>query len=307
MPISKARENVTPIREENDPVQPVRPAVMTFDYADEDDNPELQISGGPVTSQAGGSILGQGADLSARKKVVFFVGRGKTGKTTAIRWVAEKATAEGRPLLMADMDPTNDTFSKYLDGVARPAEPANPALALKWLDRLLQHALVTETSLLVDLGGGDTTLRRLVQQLPDLVSMFEAAGFAVVVIYTAGPQEEDLSPLATMMGLDFRPTASAILLNEAMGDLGETRETSFSRVFRHSAFRTALERDAIPVWMPRLLPAQQVEVRRLRFADAVDGKVGQGKSPLGPFDRARVRAWLETMDRQFAGIRSWMP
>ena len=167
--------------------------------------------------------VGRGADLSGKKKIIFWTGRGKTGKTTGIRWAAETAVANKRSLLMADMDPTNDTFSKYVANVSRPPEASDPAIALKWLDKLLQHALQQRTSLLVDLGGGDTTLRRLVTQLPDLVAMFEAQGFAVVVLYAVGPQEEDLSPLATLEGLGFRPTATAIVLNEAMIEVGDTR------------------------------------------------------------------------------------
>ena len=61
------------------------------------------------------------------------------------------------------------------------------------------------------------------------------------------------------------------------------------------------------IWMPRLLPAQQVEIRRLKFRDAAAGEIGQGKTPLGPFDRSRVLNWLQAMDANFAGIASWMP
>ena len=225
----------------------------------------------------------------------------------AIRWAAEAAILAGTTLLMADMDPTNDTFSKYIDNVARPPEASDPALSLKWLDKLLQHALQQRLSLLVDLGGGDTTLRRLAEQLPDLVEMAEAQGFAIVLFYTAGPQEEDLSPLATMEGLGFRPSATAIVLNEAMVDLGDTPLQAFARVLRHSAFLAAVGRGAVPIWMPRLLPAQQVEIRRLHFRDAAAGETGQGTTPLGPFDRSRVLHWLRAMDANFAGIRTWLP
>jgi hypothetical protein len=293
--------------------KPAKPAVTVFRFDDSsDDGPELDISGAAnkaSTKVSGSSTpkVEQGVDLSGKKKIIFFVGRGKTGKTTGIRWLAETAIASDRVLLMADMDSTNDSFSQYIDGVSRPSDPSNPAIALKWLDRLLQHALQTGTSLLVDLGGGDTTLRRLVTQLPDLVSLFEEAGFAVIVFYTVGPQEEDLSPLATMMGLDFQPTAMAIVLNEAMAEIGESRETAFARIFHHSAFRTAVGRGAVPVWMPRLLPAQAVEIRRLPFRDAVEGRTGQGKTGLGPFDRSRVFNWLRTMDTNFSGIKTWLP
>jgi hypothetical protein len=301
----KLLEDVETYSERSPPLSKHSPMIFKL-TDDEDDGPELDITGAAkgvdraVTTETG-------IDLSDRKKIVFFVGRGKTGKTTGIRWVAEMAITSGRVMLMADMDPTNDSFSKYVAGVSRPSDPSDPALALKWLDRLLQHALQTKMSLLVDLGGGDTTLRRLAAQLPDLVNMFEAEGFAVIVCYTAGPQEEDLSPLATMMGLDFHPTGTAIVLNEALVDVGETRENAFARIFRHSAFRLAIGRRAVPVWMPRLLPAQQVEIRRLPFQDAAGGQTGQGNTPLGPFDRARVLTWLNAMDVNFAGIKSWLP
>ena len=283
----------------------VRRPVFNFE-ADVDAVPELEILGASKKAESPVKV-GHGADLSGKKKIIFWTGRGKTGKTTGIRWAAETAVANKRSLLMADMDPTNDTFSKYVADVLRPPEASDPAIALKWLDKLLQHALQQGTSLLVDLGGGDTTLRRLVTQLPDLVAMFEAQGFAVVVLYAVGPQEEDLSPLATLEGLGFRPTATAIVLNEAMIEVGDTRETAFARVFGHSAFRAALDRGAIPVWMPRLLAAQQVEIRRLHFRDAADGQVGQAASPLGPFDRSRVLNWLQAMDTNFAGIKTWLP
>ncbi len=163
------------------------------------------------------------------------------------------------------------------------------------------------TSVVVDLGGGDTTLRRLVGQIPDLVPMLEAAGFAVVAVYTVGPQEEDLSPLATLEALGFQPRATAIVLNEALMEVGDAPAGAFARVFRHSAFHAAADRGAVPVWMPKLLVAAQVETRRLHYRDAADGQSGQGTTPLGPFDRARVANWLREMDQSFDGISTWMP
>jgi hypothetical protein len=121
--------------------------------------------------------------------------------------------------------------------------------------------------------------------------MFEAAGFALVMFYTIESQEEDLSPLATMEALELRPTASAIVLNEGVVEVGETREAAFSRILHHSAFVAVVSRGAIPMWMPKLLPAAQVEMRRPHFRDAAAGHAGQGKTPLGPFDRPRVTTW----------------
>ncbi len=288
----------------------IRPANLAFDFLAADNNvPELDLlSADPAHAGAGAEPAASNAlDLSAKKKIIFWIGRGKTGKTTGIRWLAETVLAQGTPLLMADMDTTNDTFSRYVEGVARPPEASDPTSSLKWLDRLLQHALQEQTSLLIDLGGGDTNLRRLVAQLPDLATLFETQGFAVVLCHTAGPQEEDLSPLATLQGLGFQPTATAIILNEALVEPGDTREAAFARIFRHSVFRHAVAAGAVPIYMPRLFAAQQVEVRRLKFREAVDGRTGRGDAPLGPFDRARVAKWLDTMGANFEPIRSWLP
>src|ERR1035437_2435512 len=299
--------NVAALRDEDGAASVKLTARATFSFtADDDDAPEMAISTA-APKAAGPNVAKKGADLSSKKKVIFFVGRGKTGKTTLIRWLSETALASDGAFLMADMDPTNDPFSKYIDGVARPSEPGDPVLALKWLDRLLQHAMQANQSVLVDLGGGDTTLRRLVAELPDLVSMFETAGFAVIVLYTVGPQEEDLSPVATLESLGLKPSATAIVLNEGLVEVGESRDTAFARILRHSAFVGAVNRGAIPVWMPKLLPAAQVEMRRLHFRDAAAGHNGQGKSPLGPFDRAQVGTWLAAMEASFAGIETWLP
>ena len=168
--------NVTPLRDgDAAPAKLVARATFSFDEGADDSAPEMSIiTAAPAAS--GLVVAKTGVDLSSKKKVIFFVGRGKTGKTTLIRWLSETALASDGTFLMADMDPTNDTFSKYIEGVARPAEAGDPVLSLKWLDKLLQHAMAEKMSVLVDLGGGDTTLRRLVAQLPDLVSMFETAG-----------------------------------------------------------------------------------------------------------------------------------
>ena len=300
--------NITPLREDGETAPARRPTpAPAFNFAaDDDSGPELEILG--ASKNAASSIEAMtGIDLSDKRKIIFWIGRGKTGKTTGIRWSAEAAILAGTTLLLADMDPTNDTFSQYIDNVARPPEASDPALSLKWLDKLLQHALQHGLSLLVDLGGGDTTLRRLVTELPDLVEMFEAHGFAIVLFYTVGPQEEDLSPLATMEGLGFKPTATAIVLNEAMAEVGDPPLNAFARILRHSVFLAAVKRGAVPIWMPKLLPAQQVEIRRLHFRDAAKGEIGQGRTPLGPFDRSRVLNWLQAMDANFAGIKTWLP
>jgi hypothetical protein len=287
---------------------PKSPPPFTFGIADLDAKPDIDI-GLPSFSkrQAAGPVM-EGVNLAGRPKIILLAGRGKTGKTTAIRWMAELALSNDRPLLMGDLDPTNASFSTYFQGVHRPADVDSPAIMLKWLEQFLSHTIRHRQTAVVDLGGGDTTLRRLVDELPDLVQMAADEGSALAMFYHVGPQVDDLSPIATMEERGFQPEATAIVMNEAGIDPGLTREQAFARIHKHRVFRTAVERGAVPVWMPRLLVADAIEARRLHFLPTRDGATGpDGKPALGAFDRARLRSWLAAMDEQFAGVRTWFP
>ncbi len=129
-PKTDKASKVQPLREDGAPsaaLLPTRPTAFNF-TGDDESGPELTIlsaSAKPASPIAPMS----GIDLSHKKKIIFWIGRGKTGKTTGIRWSAETAILAGHTLLMADMDPTNDTFSKYIDDVARPPQASDPAMA----------------------------------------------------------------------------------------------------------------------------------------------------------------------------------
>jgi len=49
----------------------------------------------------------QGIDLAGKTKIVFAAGRGKTGKTTLLRWIAETSAARGSSTILADIDSSN--------------------------------------------------------------------------------------------------------------------------------------------------------------------------------------------------------
>ena len=246
--------------------------------------------------------LEQGIDLAGKPKIVFAAGRGKTGKTTLLRWIAETSAARGGRPILADIDPSNASFSRYFDKVARP-DTDNPAGVTRWLQALIEHCATERQSAIVDLGGGDTTLRSLASEMPNLSAAMEGAGLAPVMLYLLGTQPEDLLPALTLSERGFRPQAQALILNEVAIDAGTTRAAAFERITTLPAF-TELAKTGVRAFMPRLFSAEAIEMRQCRFFAARDGQV---TPPLGIFDAARLRAWLEAMDRRFAGISSWIP
>ena len=244
----------------------------------------------------------QGIDLTGQAKIIFAAGRGKTGKTTLLRWLTETSIRNGGAPILADVDPSNATFSAYFADVARP-DTDNPAGVATWLQGLIEYCITERQSAFIDLGGGDTTLRSLAAEMPGLAAHIEAAGMAPVMFHLTGPQPEDLLPALTLAARGFTPTAQALVLNEYGIEPGSTRERAFARLVTSSAYGS-LAAECVKLWMPRLHAAEAVESRQCSFAAARDGTINP---PLGLFDAARVRVWLDAMDRRFAGVRSWIP
>lgn len=242
-------------------------------------------------------------DLTGHPKCWLFVGRGRTGKTTLIRWIAERAGAAGTPVVLTDLDRTNATLTSYLSDVIR-APVLDDAGTVQWLQNVIGNTMTNRASTLIDLGGGDTALAKLAEEVPNLDEIVRDGGAELVIAYLVGPQPDDLSPLATMRHLGLKPPATVIVLNEGLLGPGMAPDTGFTSIRRHSVFKAAIDDGAAVVQFPRLLPAGEVERRRISFVEARDALV---EPALGPFDRARIRHWLDQMDHEFNPIASWLP
>jgi hypothetical protein len=272
---------------------------------------ELPVGLPPVSSsQPKAAQKVAAVDLTGMAKVWFAIGPGRSGKTTLLRWAAEQSVERGGLPIVAAADPQNRSLKNYLADVAEP--PTNdPTATSRWLEALLRHTMEEKASALVDLGGGDTSLHKLLSTVPDLASALDEAGVAPVAVYTLGPRVDDLASLASFEGLGFQPAATVLVRNEGLSDPVGDRDEAFARVVRHSAYRAAVERGAVEVWMPRLdaAVAQEIEAKRLSFAQARDALSPEGRKvgPLGPFDRSRVRHWLTSMAADMAPIMSWLP
>jgi hypothetical protein len=251
----------------------------------------------PMESQGAAPVV-QGVDLSGRPKIIMAAGRGRTGKTTLLRWITERAIRDDAVLSMADLDQTNPTFASYFNGAARPRN----------LGAFIEFTVANGASAIIDLGGGDTALPALVDEMPKVHEAIEAAGYAVAMFYVVGPSPDDLAPMINLAARGFLPPARAIVLNEGLSPSGAAREQAYARVTGSADYRDQIEAGAVPVWMPRLFAADRVEMLRCEFAEARDGISADGHTlNIGLFDRHRVFHWLGLMENQFAGVKSWLP
>ena len=184
----------------------------------------------------------------------------------------------------------------------------DPAQTAAWLEKFLSRVMATQKTAAIDFGGGDVSLASLLRQVPDLQVMMERSGVEPVALYLLSPRVSDLTPLAAMEAAGFRPKATALILN--MGRIQDERdpEQEFYQLRKHSAYRAAVERGAMQIWMPRLYAAKAVEERRAGFRQAarLDADAAPLAQPLDAFNQSRVRQWLEQMTAAFAPVESWL-
>ncbi len=274
---------------------------------------EKEVPVGPIArAQADPAALPAtvAVNLGDGPKALFVMGPGRSGKTTLLRYIMETTRSGQLAPIAAALDPQNRSLATFVNDVAQP-DTNDPVGVARWAEELLSFVIAEKQSALLDMGGGDLSMGKLLEDVPDLVGSLEEAGVHPVALYTLSPRVDDLGVLAGYEAQGFRPKATALILNAGLADPTMPREEAFGRVLRHSAFRAAVERGAVPVWMPRLDAgvAAEIEGKRLRFGQARDGQApdDQPGAILGPFDRSRVRKWMTDMGAALEPIRSWIP
>lgn len=264
----------------------------------------------PTTAPFTRSVRGSQpiADLTQLTKVMMLIGPGGSGKTVAARYVAGEMLAHGGldRTVLAALDPTNRTLADFFDTVLQPPS-SDPAETAKWLERLLQFIAQKRMNALLDFGGGDVSLTRTVETMPGIADAMEAEGVGLIATYVLTPRVDDLASLMTFEERGFRPKATALILNLAKAKT----PAAFDAVRRHPAYKAALDRGAVELWMPALEEdvALRIERARVHFRQARDGEAPAGRKPavLSPLERYRVREFLERMRAEFQIIDNWMP
>jgi hypothetical protein len=244
-------------------------------------------------------------DIASAPKLILALGRGKTGKSTFVRYAAERALERGGEPVIADADRTNATLAAFFENVVRPPSAEDEDVR-NWLNDFVDQQIERRFTAFLDLGGGDLVLKTWARDL-ELAPFLEGYGVMPVALHFLGCDLDDLSYLRDIEEVArFRPKHLALVLNEGTVPPGRVARNAFEPIIQHHVFRSAIERGARVVRMPRLACMHEIERRRLSFADAQAGTVKSGQEKIGPVARQQVSIWRRDMEQSFATIASWI-
>ena len=150
----------------------------------------------PTKSTERGESILENLESNGRKPViVFVVGRQRVGKTVFLNVLAQYAREHGADFEIWDADISNasNNLSALHPGAKSPPS-SDPEQAKAWLERQINHLMEDRVDVMVDVGGGETALTRVIAELP-LADSLEEQGIRVVVVHMVGPDAADLDYL----------------------------------------------------------------------------------------------------------------
>ena len=107
-------------------------------------------------------------NLAGRPKVVMAIGAGNTGKTTFLRYIAEKAVEQEANVVFAAVDPENRELADYFAGVQQPPS-YDPVAVSKWVEQFLSWVMKNQRSAVIDLRAGRSRPHRKTRELLDAI------------------------------------------------------------------------------------------------------------------------------------------
>lgn len=236
-------------------------------------------------------------------KMILPLGRGRIGKSFWSRWLIDRTRSQGRTLVIADADRRNPCLTPYFDGVLTPSGD-DELSSLDWFSAISSRQIEEQSSALVDLGP-DAFPLTAVDSL--LVPFLEDVGIQRVAVHLIGPHRDDLAFLRDLeAGGLFAPEATIIVLNKGLVASNRDPERAFQSVLSHQTFKAAIKRGAVPVWMPWLEPASEVEDNYLSLSEAEAGGSTADLPPLGFFSTERIAIWRSAMESAFAPVMPWL-
>ena len=240
-------------------------------------------------------------------------GRGRAGGSTFLDLLVQIGRAEDRPVMVADGDRRNPTLAGLYPpgtpgGATQPTTDETPDVK-QWLSNSIEEALSAQSSIVIDLGGGDRVMQEYGHDLA-LVDFCEALGAHPLGLFFAGPELDDFDHvLAIWRAGYFRPSRSILIFNEHLVPQGRTPQGAFNRIMEQPGFKEMTDTGVRPIFFPRLPCMDEMRAAGLGFAAAASGKSGLAGTPLGPVRQFMVKQWVGKIQAELRRIRAteWLP
>jgi hypothetical protein len=242
---------------------------------------------------------------TANPRLVVRLGRGRTGGTTGLDWMIQRARAQGRNPIVADCA-RNPTLST-LYGKEATVPPSDAAHDVKeWMGNCVLNPVAEERrSVALDLGGGqDQTLADFMQDTP-LLPFCEEYEVTPVAAYFLGPDADDFDhAMAIRRAGFFSPPQVLLFLNEGVLRRTDSVEGAFGPLRDNPDFRSWVGEGARIIYMQNLAHLSDVRRRNMTLTQAAAKK----DNPLGLSKAFAVRDWLKRLELEVteAGAGAWM-
>ena len=177
-----------------------------------------------------------------RKPVLMIVvGRQRVGKTTFLNALAQYLRGQGASFEIWDADKMNATnnMSLFHREALQPTS-VDPEDVKAWLEQRFTDLVERRFDAMLDVGGGDTPLARLVAEVP-IATTLEDEGVRVVVVHVVGPDLADLDYLDRFEQDDlFAPEATLIVMNGGLVLSGRWLDFAFQQINDHDTITRSL-------------------------------------------------------------------
>lgn len=256
------------------------------------------------------------AKVSAETREVVIAmrhGRGRGGGSTFLDLVIQLARSEGRKVIIGDGDRRNPTLAglypaESVGGATTP--PSDETADVKdWLTSTIGEALHLQSSLVIDLGGGDRVMQEYGHDLA-LVEFCEESGAHPLALFICGPEPDDFEHILGIWRAGyFRPRRSILVMNEHLVPAGRTPHGAFDATISTTGFQEMVGQGARPMFLPRLPCMKEVRASGLSFMAAAAGDRGSSGKPLDPVRQFMVKQWIGKVVKEFERIKvtGWLP
>ena len=246
--------------------------------------------------EAGGPVLTKRAPVLAVR-----LGRGRTGGTTFLDWLIQRARNQGREVIVADGDRRNADLAALYPGQAMQPPSDDTGDVKEWITSVLIRMAETEQSVALDLGGGDRVLAEYGRDLA-LVEFCQESGAQPLALCFMGPDAADLEHVLTIVRAGyFRPPRMILVLNENLVPSHKSPAAAFEPIVTRTEFAELVSTGAQPVYLPALPCMDRLRELGLGFY-SIDKR-------LDPVRAFMVRRWMARLESEVAkaGASEWLP